>query len=414
MKMGVTTEVPGLFKNPDGWTLRAKSKVGSVTTEKRTKLVGATKAQAMVVLERLQEEARVEAEAKSKGEDIRTTLSVFARRYVEELGRRGARGNIRKATAANHADNLERFILPFVGAADVTTFAPRDVKAWLRTLEQLKTPAQRRGAGRKTYAQEPRPYARASLANVWRTMRAFLAWVTVEADLPRNPAAYVRWESDAAPPKQKTVLTQGEVVRLLDAAKADRDRSAWTMIAVALVGALRASELSALRREDVDLDRGTITIQRSHVDGDIGQPKTKGSRRCVIVPSAVVDAVRALMEWQDGQQTKGLPLLFPTTFGTPKTPATINDLLERLAKAATIDRVVTSHALRCTANNLIRQSAGDLVARAVTGHVTQQMTEHYSLVDVQERTEALQAAFGAALSGTGTTRPGAEEETPPV
>jgi hypothetical protein len=42
------------------------------------------------------------------------------------------------------------------------------------------------------------------------------------------------------------------------------------------------------------------------------------------------------------------------------------------------------------------------------------MTEHYSLVDVGERTKALQAAFGSALSGTGTTQVGSEEETPPV
>src|SRR5688572_1920412 len=119
MKMGVKTEVPGLFQTPDGWTLRAKSRVGSVITEKAKKLVGATKAEAMVALEQLREEARADAEAKSRGEDIRTTLSVFARRYVEELGVRMKSGQLRKSTAERHTMNMDRFILPFLGDKDV-------------------------------------------------------------------------------------------------------------------------------------------------------------------------------------------------------------------------------------------------------------------------------------------------------
>ncbi|MCC7069758.1 MAG: site-specific integrase [Deltaproteobacteria bacterium] len=414
MKMGMKTEVPGLFQTPDGWTLRAKSRVGSVTTEKARKLVGATKAEAMVALERLRDEARADAEAKSRGEDIRTTLSVFARRYVEELGMRMRSGQLRRSTAERHTMNMARFILPFLGDKDVGTLTPKDVKAWLRSIEQLKTLGDRKGRGTKRYGLTPRPFAKATLANAWRTLRAFMGWLTVEADLPRNPAAYVRWQDAGglAAPVPKTVLTRDEVTRLLEVARADADRAAWPMFAVALAGALRSSELTALQRGDIDLEHGTILIQRSHVAGDIGKPKTRGSRRVIVLPPDVVEALRALMARQDEQETKGRPLLFPTTHGTPRTPSSVNHVLGRCAEGAGIAKEVTSHALRRTANNLVRQTSGDLVARMITGHTTVAMTEHYSLVDADERAEALRKAFGAALGGTGPTAATADAKTP--
>jgi hypothetical protein len=43
-----------------------------------------------------------------------------------------------------------------------------------------------------------------------------------------------------------------------------------------------------------------------------------------------------------------------------------------------------------TANDLIRRVASGEVARAITGHVTQRMTEHYSHVDVGEKRAAVE------------------------
>ncbi len=48
------------------------------------------------------------------------------------------------------------------------------------------------------------------------------------------------------------------------------------------------------------------------------------------------------------------------------------------------EKRVTIHGLRRTFNNLSRQVAGEIVARSITGHVTQAMTEHYSHVDAKE------------------------------
>jgi integrase len=56
---------------------------------------------------------------------------------------------------------------------------------------------------------------------------------------------------------------------------------------------------------------------------------------------------------------------------------------------AGITKRVTVHGLRRIFNNLSRQVAGNIVTHAITGHVTEEMTEHYGHVD---RAEKLRAA----------------------
>jgi integrase len=406
MKMGRTTEIPGLFKTEDGYAVRLQMTTGSLTINKRKLLPGASKAEALIALEQLREEAKQEAEASSRGEDPRATLTVFVRRWMKELGIRKADGEITVKTTETHVANMERFVLPYLGAFDVYELKPKDLKQWMFWLSELKRPAIRKARNKRTYPQAPLPYAKATLAGAWRTLRAFCGWLTVEADLPRNPAREIRFTVKAAAAKPKATLTQDEVAKLLEAAKQDRDPNVRIMLLVFLSGAMRASELSALTRDDVDFEKGTITISKSFVEGNIGAPKTEGSRRTVVLPPEVLLELKGFFAWQDAKNVKGLPILFPTMVGTHREPSSFKAPFKRCAARAGIDKHLTSHAMRRTSNNLIRKTAGEIVARAITGHTTQQMTQHYSEVDHDERTAVLRAAFGGAL-GTQKSNPSA-------
>jgi hypothetical protein len=55
--------------------------------------------------------------------------------------------------------------------------------------------------------------------------------------------------------------------------------------------------------------------------------------------------------------------------------------------------------MRKSTNNLIRQAMGDVVAQAMVGQTTKEMTFRYSDVDASERKKAHEAAFGDAFSG---------------
>ena len=59
---------------------------------------------------------------------------------------------------------------------------------------------------------------------------------------------------------------------------------------------------------------------------------------------------------------------------------------------------VTTHGLRRTFNNEVRREAGEIVARSITGHVTQAMTEHYSHVDRAEKLAAV-SSIARRMSG---------------
>jgi integrase len=407
MKMGKRV-APGLYETGDGYVVRVKVTVGSLTKWKTEKRVGATKAQALARLEQLKEEARRGLDGKSKGEATTRTLSAFARLYVEDLGRRVASAQITKRTADGNVDRLEKFIVPLLGHLDVTSMTPKDVKGWMRSAESMKRPTTRHGRGTRTWEQTPEPYSKGTLMGAWRVLRAFLAWVTVEADLPRNPAAFVRWDIDAEASRPRVWMTRDEVASLLESANAEGEPGVRLMCVMALLGAMRASEVSALQRSDLDLDAGTATINRSVVHGTFNKPKTRGSRRVVALPREVVEELRAYVRWQDEHDVKGKPLLFPSSVGTPQTPDTINYALERIAKRAGIAKRITSHVMRRTTNDLVRRSAGDAVARAVTGHVTAEMTEHYSAFDVDEKASALRSAFGDVFGG-GTSSTGATQ-----
>jgi integrase len=67
----------------------------------------------------------------------------------------------------------------------------------------------------------------------------------------------------------------------------------------------------------------------------------------------------------------------------------------------------TVHGLQRTFNNLSRQVAGNIVTRAITGHVTEEMTEHHSHVDRAEKLRAADqvvALAGSARLPTTTPR----------
>ena len=92
-----------------------------------------------------------------------------------------------------------------------------------------------------------------------------------------------------------------------------------------------------------------------------------------------------------------MPMVFPSRAGTYRFPAVMTRPLQKCCAVAGISKHLTSHCLRKTTNNLVRQTSGDVVARQIVGHTTKDMTLLYSTVDAAERGRAHDAAFGDAF-----------------
>jgi integrase len=105
--------------------------------------------------------------------------------------------------------------------------------------------------------------------------------------LPRNVA-------DATMPPKATKskvkpLTQDQLRTLLDAANGDKLEALYVL---AITTGMRQGELLGLRWKDVDLDAGTLTVNRSVYDGEINPPKTEAGNRTIKLSKLAIAALK--------------------------------------------------------------------------------------------------------------------------
>jgi integrase/recombinase XerD len=313
------------------------------------------------------------------GPDLTETLSGYAKRWVQHLQNTG---RCRPHVLSQRVDVLERFVLPSLGQLRMVEIRPAHLAAWMEWL------------GNRTMADGAH-YRAHTLNSAWAVCRSLLRDAVVLAGLRQDPTTGVRFHAKGAPAKQKDILTQEEVHALLGAAALESP-DVRAMLVLGFTTGMRFGEMSALTWADVDFERRNILVAKSQVKGHVGQTKT-GTVRRVPLADATVAVLMAHREWQKTQLVPNLDttrLLFPSKKGTHRSPSMLFKPLLRCANRAGITKHVSPHTMRRTVNNLIRQASGDIVARAVTGHATSEMTEHYSHVSTGEKLNAQTAALG--------------------
>lgn len=97
-----------------------------------------------------------------------------------------------------------------------------------------------------------------------------------------------------APKREMLTLTGPQCKALL---LASRGRPCYPIIALALGSGLRQGELLALSWEDIDLDKGTLTVRRSLCKTKAGGfelrvPKTQSSRRTIVLPAFAIEVMK--------------------------------------------------------------------------------------------------------------------------
>lgn len=137
---------------------------------------------------------------------------------------------------------------------------------------------------------------------------------------------------------------------------------------------LRIGEALALRHQDVDLERGTITVVGTSVGGQWQSvPKTSAGHRKVSAPSWAVDVLARQMEHPVGVLTG---LVWPSTRGTVRTVQNV----ERQLRQARPEHLswLTPHALRRRVATAVDAALGVEAAAAHLGHSGVAVTEaHY-------------------------------------
>jgi integrase len=124
-------------------------------------------------------------------------------------------------------------------------------------------------------------------------------------------------------------------------------------------GGLRISEIGALTRDDVDWERGSVSISKSQSRFGEKQAKTKASNRTVTLPGWVMGELKKhVLRYasEDGH-------LFVTAKGYPLTAMTMSKIMVKVG--------VKFHDLRHTqAALLIRSGANPLEIKERMGHAS--------------------------------------------
>ena len=164
------------------------------------------------------------------------------------------------------------YLTPKFGSTPLGKLARADFKEWFASLA-----TERRPNGKPRYAP-------GTLRKVQVVLSSILNEGVELGLLRENPAARLRLPS---PPRtEMTILTAEEIKALADAIPRASDRLA---IYVAAYCGLRAGELWALQRRDIDLLHNRLHVQRALKDIrghlEFGDTKTSGSRRTVSLPT---------------------------------------------------------------------------------------------------------------------------------
>ncbi|RDH76371.1 site-specific integrase [Mycolicibacterium moriokaense] len=122
--------------------------------------------------------------------------------------------------------------------------------------------------------------------------------------------------------QEMKTLSEADMFKILD--YPDRDRHLWTL---ALYG-LRRGEIAALKWENVDLDKKTVTISENRVSIGkqivTGTPKSARSRRVLPLPDDVLDVLRDAQQRIESEYVAAYP------DGKPYTPSMLSHRWEWL------------------------------------------------------------------------------------
>lgn len=116
-----------------------------------------------------------------------------------------------------------------------------------------------------------------------------------------------------------------------------------------------------------------------------------GKNQTIFLPAELTDILRWHVEHYIDDGIAGFSdLLFPSEVGSFLTRSVLDKPFRRVAKEMKLKKTVTPRCMRSTAN------VHDLVTRAISGHATEEMHQHYSTVAANEMRAGLAQIISTA------------------
>ena len=253
-------------------------------------------------------QAEINAQGAGYVRPVNETLADYLRRWLQDY----VEPNLKATTFGSYRTHVELHIIPALGAVPLADLTPAQVAAWQADML--------RKAGRRGKTLSPK-----RVLNAYRALHTALEEAVRLELLPSNPVGKVRPPRQS--PQEVVTLTEAQVMALTEAARGHRLEA---LFATAWQTGLRMGELLGLRWQDVDFERGTLTVvQGVATTGGpafVQAPKSKLSARTVVMPATVATVLRGHRPLQAAERLKAGAgwrdggLVFPTATGKPNLP----------------------------------------------------------------------------------------------
>ena len=224
--------------------------------------------------------------------------------YLDKWLKTAAKPRLALTTFDNYEFLLQRHIRPTIGQRKLSDVKPLDVQRIYQTM-------QTNGLSARTVR-----YTHSVLSSAFKQ--------AVKWDLlSRNPCEAVELPRIAR--NEMQAFSPEQAQKFLEAAKEDKH---GIIFAFALATGMRPEEYLALKWSDIDLHKGTATVQRTLIwrkggGWYFGEPKTKQSRRTMPLPASLIRDLTIHKRKQTehrfklGAAYQNNELVFTTELGTP-------------------------------------------------------------------------------------------------
>ncbi|RLL47824.1 site-specific integrase [Oceanobacillus piezotolerans] len=224
--------------------------------------------------------------------------------------------------------------------------------------------------------------------------------------IPRNRFNKITIEQEE---QKDNFLTASELNQLLKTAKKEENITNYSILLVLAYTGLRKGEALGLTWQEVDLERKTITVNRTRDNKGTREPKTKNSYRTILIDDVVINHLEKYKTWckktlfEFGKKLNEQTYVFISyQTGEAITDNSVLYGLRRVIKKAGIKKI-TLHGLRHThATLLISQRIPVKVIADRLGNTPQMIFDIYGH-SFKELEEESVAAFNAILKQVGGT-----------
>jgi integrase len=268
---------------------------------------------------------------------------------------------LRPATISLYTNATRAWVVPHLGGLDVRQLTPAKVAVMVETLRTSGSTLGRGGLSTR------------SVQMAVTVLKAATKWAVTTGLLGRDPL--IGFKRPRTTSRTMTAWSAEEAKAFLVATKDDRLAFGWALL---LTRGLRRGELAGLRWDDIDLDGGALSINRTRVivDGKPSDslPKTAAGRRSVPLDATLVAllrrhrAVQAAEKLAGGGAYEDGGWLVADELGRPYYPDSISAWFDQKVKDAGLRRIRLHDCRHSVASLLLASGVPVKLVADLLGH----------------------------------------------